>query len=164
MANLGCQQELGLGIPENNEGNNQENVNNLNQEVPNVPPIIPARPVRDMAVPLTANVATSISKPPPGACGQALAKTHEEIFDLLDRLSEGNQVYEGEMPRTITQRAAAILDVDQATAINAKLDTMQHNRIMHFKKYPSTKHRLIWYNMQLVGVEYVIVELMKRTM
>ncbi|KAH0717891.1 hypothetical protein KY285_013922 [Solanum tuberosum] len=38
------------------------------------------------------------------------------------------------MPRTTTQRAAGILDVDQATAINAKLDAMQHNIAMHFKQ------------------------------
>jgi len=31
------------------------------------------------------------------------------------------------MPRTTTQRAVGVLDIDQATAINAKLDAMQHN-------------------------------------
>ncbi|KAK4708470.1 hypothetical protein R3W88_029395 [Solanum pinnatisectum] len=38
------------------------------------------------------------------------------------------------MPRIRTQRAAGILDVDQATAINAKLDAIQHNIAMHFKQ------------------------------
>uniref|UniRef100_M0ZKE4 Uncharacterized protein n=1 Tax=Solanum tuberosum TaxID=4113 RepID=M0ZKE4_SOLTU len=61
MANLGRKGELGLGLHENNEGNNQENLNN--QEVPL---IIPARPVRDVAVPLTTNMASRIRKPPPG--------------------------------------------------------------------------------------------------
>uniref|UniRef100_M1DRW4 Uncharacterized protein n=1 Tax=Solanum tuberosum TaxID=4113 RepID=M1DRW4_SOLTU len=136
MANQGRHGELGLGLSENNKDNNQDNMNNQenlnNQEVP---PIIPARLVCDMAVPLTTSVASSIRKPPPSAAdGQALAKTYEELFDLLDRLSEGNSRYEGEMPRTTTQRAAGILDVDQATALNAKLDAMQHNITMHFKQ------------------------------
>ncbi|KAK4721362.1 hypothetical protein R3W88_011595 [Solanum pinnatisectum] len=42
--------------------------------------------------------------------------------------------YLGEMPRTTTQKAVGILDVDQATAINAKLDAMQHNMTLHFKQ------------------------------
>ncbi|XP_049414569.1 uncharacterized protein LOC125877266 [Solanum stenotomum] len=46
----------------------------------------------------------------------------------------GNQGYEGEMSRTTTQKVAGILDVDQATAINAKLDAMQHNMALHFKQ------------------------------
>ncbi|KAK4721421.1 hypothetical protein R3W88_011654 [Solanum pinnatisectum] len=66
--------------------------------------------------------------------GQALAKTCEELFNLLDKLSEGNLGYEGEMPRTTTQRAVGILDVDQSIAINAKVDAMQHNISMHFKQ------------------------------
>ncbi|KAK4731744.1 hypothetical protein R3W88_024732 [Solanum pinnatisectum] len=38
------------------------------------------------------------------------------------------------MPRTTPQRAAGILDVNQATATNAKLDAMQHNIAMHLKQ------------------------------
>ncbi|XP_015163283.1 uncharacterized protein [Solanum tuberosum] len=68
------------------------------------------------------------------AGGQALAKTFEELFDLINRLSEGNPGYEREMPRTTTQKVVGILDVDQATTINAKLDAMQHNIAMHFKQ------------------------------
>jgi len=36
------------------------------------------------------------------------------------------------MPRTTTQKAAGILDIDQATTIYAKLNAMQHN--MNFKQ------------------------------
>ncbi|KAK4737889.1 hypothetical protein R3W88_001586 [Solanum pinnatisectum] len=36
--------------------------------------------------------------------------------------------------KTTTQKAAGILDVDQATAINVKLDAMQHNMTLHFKQ------------------------------
>lgn len=68
------------------------------------------------------------------ASGQALSITSEEFFALLDKLSEGNQGYEGEMSRTPTQKAAGILHVDQATAINAKLDAMQHNITLQFKQ------------------------------
>uniref|UniRef100_A0A0V0GYU3 Putative ovule protein n=1 Tax=Solanum chacoense TaxID=4108 RepID=A0A0V0GYU3_SOLCH len=68
------------------------------------------------------------------AGGHALSRTTEEFFDLLDKLSEGNQGYEGEMSRTTTQKAAGIFDVDQATAINVKLDAMQHNMALHFKQ------------------------------
>ncbi|XP_015159080.1 uncharacterized protein [Solanum tuberosum] len=51
--------------PENvNIQGNHNNTENLNNQ--GVPPIIPARPVRDVAVPLTANLASSIRKPPPG--------------------------------------------------------------------------------------------------
>lgn len=66
MDNLWRQGELGLGFHENNEGNNQEQMNNqenLNNQ--NVSPIILARSVRDVKVPLTAIVASSIRKPPP---------------------------------------------------------------------------------------------------
>jgi len=68
------------------------------------------------------------------AGGQALAKTYEELFDLLDRLSEGNPGYERDMPRSTTQRATRILDVDQATAINAKLDAMQNNITVYIRE------------------------------
>ncbi|XP_049406133.1 uncharacterized protein LOC125869732 [Solanum stenotomum] len=296
--NEGRQGELGLGIPGNFDDDNQDNVNNLenvnNPRNPNnqgVPPIVPVRPVRDVAVPLTANLTSSIRKPPPGgrfelkqsmvqilqtngqftglphvdpqvhlrtfiditntyipigvssdyvrltlfpysllgaarhwldseppnsittwddlakkflsrffpskkttklrgeiinfvqkqgediyqawarfkqmliACphhmqtnevlahtffegldynahsllnsatsGQALSIKSEEFFALLDKLSEGNQGYEGKMSRTPTQKAAGILDVDQATAKNAKLDAMQHNITLQFKQ------------------------------
>ncbi|XP_049347870.1 uncharacterized protein LOC125812419 [Solanum verrucosum] len=248
------QGELGLGIPGNFDDDNQDNVNNPNNvnnpRNPNnqaEPHVVPARPVRDVAVPLTANLASSIRKPPPGgrfelkqnmvhilhtngqftglphedpqvhlrtfiditntyipigvssdyvkltlfpysllgaarrsldseppnsittwddlakkflsqlfpskktaklrgldynarsflnstAGGQALAITSEEFFALLDKLSEGNQGYEGEMSRNSTQKVAGILDVDQATAINAKLDAMQHNITLKFKQ------------------------------
>ena len=68
------------------------------------------------------------------AGGHALSRTSEEFFDLLDKLFEGNQGYKGKMSRTPTQKAAGILDVDQATAINAKLDAMQHNMTLQFKQ------------------------------
>ncbi|XP_049397317.1 uncharacterized protein LOC125861470 [Solanum stenotomum] len=68
------------------------------------------------------------------AGGHALSITSEEFFALPDKLSEGNQGYEGEMSRTLTQKAAGILDVDQATTINAKLDSMQYNMTLHFKQ------------------------------
>jgi len=38
------------------------------------------------------------------------------------------------MPRTTKYPAAGLLDVDQATAINAKLDAMNHNITMQFKQ------------------------------
>ncbi|KAK4731208.1 hypothetical protein R3W88_024196 [Solanum pinnatisectum] len=66
--------------------------------------------------------------------GQTLAKTCEELFDLLDKLSEGNPDYEGEITRPPASRAAGILDVDQAITINEKLDAMQHNMTMYFKQ------------------------------
>ncbi|KAH0773520.1 hypothetical protein KY290_010657 [Solanum tuberosum] len=79
MANKGRPGELGLGTLGNVDDNNQDNMNNPkyvnNQGNPNnggnvnnqgIPPIIPARPVRDVAIPLTANLASSIRKPPPG--------------------------------------------------------------------------------------------------
>ncbi|XP_049394593.1 uncharacterized protein LOC125858851 [Solanum stenotomum] len=68
------------------------------------------------------------------AGGQALAITSEEFFALLDKLSKGNQGYEGEMARIPTQKVVGILDVDQATAINAKLDAMQHNITLQLKQ------------------------------
>jgi len=71
--NQGRLGELGLGVRGNNEDNYQDNVNNSenvnNQENLNnqgVPFVVPARPVRDVAVPLTANVASSTRKPPLG--------------------------------------------------------------------------------------------------
>ncbi|KAK4740166.1 hypothetical protein R3W88_003863 [Solanum pinnatisectum] len=71
--NQGRPGELGLGVRGNNDDNNQDNVNKpenvINQGNPNnqeIPPIVPARPVCDVAIPLTANVASSIRKPPPG--------------------------------------------------------------------------------------------------
>ena len=65
--NQGRQGELGLGIPGNFDYDNQENVNNpRNPNNQGGPPVVPARPVRDVAIPLTANLASSIRKPPPG--------------------------------------------------------------------------------------------------
>ena len=65
--------ELGLGIPKNIDDENQENLNNPenvnNQRNPNnqeAPHVVPARPACVVAVPLTANLASSIRKPPPG--------------------------------------------------------------------------------------------------
>ncbi|XP_049394672.1 uncharacterized protein LOC125858958 [Solanum stenotomum] len=105
------QGELGLGISGNFDDDNQNNVNNPenvnNPRNPNNeggPPVVPARPVRDVAVPLTANLASR------------------------------NQGYEGEMSRNSTQKVAEILDVHQATDINAKLDAMQHNITLQFKQ------------------------------
>ncbi|XP_015168673.1 uncharacterized protein [Solanum tuberosum] len=66
--------------------------------------------------------------------GQALSITSEEFFALLDKLSGRNQGYEGEMSKNPTQKAVGILDVDQATAINAKLDAMQHNITLQIKQ------------------------------
>jgi len=64
---------LGLCILENINDENQDNLNNLenvnNQRDLNnqgAPPVVPARPVRDVEVPFTANLASSIRKPPPG--------------------------------------------------------------------------------------------------
>jgi len=93
--------------------------------------------------------------------GQAQSITSEEFFDLLDKLSEGNQGYEGEMSRTPTQKAAGILDVDQATAINAKLDAMQHNMTLHFKQMALNQAPINVVQRQQIGVRYVVVELMK---
>ncbi|KAH0635881.1 hypothetical protein KY289_035796 [Solanum tuberosum] len=71
--NQGRLGELRLGDRGNNDDNNQDNVNNPenvnNQKNLNnqgVPPVVSARPVRDVAIPLTANVASSIRKPPLG--------------------------------------------------------------------------------------------------
>lgn len=55
---------------------------------------------------------------------QAQAKPSEELLNLINRRYKGNPIYKGKLPRTTTQKAAGILYVDQATAINAKLDTM----------------------------------------
>ncbi|WMV09361.1 hypothetical protein MTR67_002746 [Solanum verrucosum] len=65
--NRGLQEELGSGLRGDNEENNQDSVNNQeNYNKQEVPPVVPTRPIRDVAVPLTANVASSIIKPPPG--------------------------------------------------------------------------------------------------
>lgn len=71
--------KLGLGYPSNNGYDKHEppeDVNNLrvpnnpkyfgNQEIPPYVPILPTQQVQDLAVPLTANLASSIRKPPPG--------------------------------------------------------------------------------------------------
>lgn len=60
------------------------------------------------------------------ACGQALSITSETFFDLLDKLSEGNQGYKVDTSRTTTQKAIGISGVYQATTLNAKIDAMQH--------------------------------------
>ena len=65
--------------------------------------------------------------------GQTLSIISEAFFDLLDKLSEGNQGYEGDTSRTTTQRAVGILDVDQATALKAKIHVMQHSMTAQFK-------------------------------
>uniref|UniRef100_M1DG69 Putative plant transposon protein domain-containing protein n=1 Tax=Solanum tuberosum TaxID=4113 RepID=M1DG69_SOLTU len=65
--NQGRQGELGLGILGNFDDDNQDNVNNpRNPNNQGVPPVVPAKLVRDVAVPLTANLASSIRKPPLG--------------------------------------------------------------------------------------------------
>lgn len=66
--------------------------------------------------------------------GQALSIISEAFFELLDKLSEGNQGYGGDTSRTTTQKVAGILDVYQATTLNAKLDAMQHTMIVKFKQ------------------------------
>ncbi|KAK4717940.1 hypothetical protein R3W88_016278 [Solanum pinnatisectum] len=70
------QGELGLAISGHVDENNQDNLNNSknvnnrgnqnNQGAPHVVPVIPARPVHAVAVPLIANLESSIRKPPPG--------------------------------------------------------------------------------------------------
>ncbi|XP_049359553.1 uncharacterized protein LOC125824249 [Solanum verrucosum] len=88
MANQGRHGELGLGLQEDNEKNNQDNVNNrenLNNQ--GAPPVVPARPVRDVAVPLIANVASSIRKPPPGGIPK-YAKYVKKIVANKKRLTE----------------------------------------------------------------------------
>ena len=60
--------------------------------------------------------------------GHDLSITSEALFNLLDKLLEGNQGYERDTSRTTTQKTAGILDIDQATTLNAKIDTMQHSR------------------------------------
>ena len=64
---------MGLGISGNFDDDNQDNLNNPenvnNPRNPNnqgVPHVVSARPVRDVTVPLIANLASSIRKPPPG--------------------------------------------------------------------------------------------------
>ena len=61
-------------------------------------------------------------------------RTSEAFFDLLDKLSEGNQRYEGDTSRTTNQNATGILDVDQATTLNAKIDAMQNSMTIQFKQ------------------------------
>ena len=63
---------------------------------------------------------------------QALSITSETFFDLLDKLLEENQMCDGDSSRTITQKFAGILDVDQAIALNAKIDVMQHSMVVQF--------------------------------
>lgn len=64
--------------------------------------------------------------------GQALSITREEFLNLLDKLSEENQGYEGDISRNTTQQTAWILDVEQAIALNAKIDAMQDNMTLKF--------------------------------
>uniref|UniRef100_M1DCR7 Uncharacterized protein n=1 Tax=Solanum tuberosum TaxID=4113 RepID=M1DCR7_SOLTU len=87
--NQGRQGELGLGLPGDIDDDNEDNLNNPknvnNQRNPNnqgVPPVTPARPVRDVAVPLPANLASSIRKPPPEG-GRSV--TDKEMETLADR-------------------------------------------------------------------------------
>ena len=53
---------------------------------------------------------------------------------MLDKLSDWNQGYEGDTSRTTTQRAVGILDVDQATTLNVKINIMQHSMTAQFKQ------------------------------
>lgn len=69
-----------------------------------------------------------------GAGGQTLSLTSETLFPLLYKLSKGNQVYEGDICRTKTQKAIGILDVYQATTLNAKIDAMQHSMTLICKQ------------------------------
>lgn len=39
------------------------------------------------------------------------------------------------MSRAKTQKVAGMLDVDQVTAINAKIDAMRHNLTLQFKQF-----------------------------
>lgn len=43
--------------------------------------------------------------------GHDLAQTCEKLFDLLDRLSIGNPIYKGEIPRSLTQKDVGILNI-----------------------------------------------------
>ncbi|XP_004245361.1 uncharacterized protein [Solanum lycopersicum] len=68
------------------------------------------------------------------AGGQAMSITSEVFFDLLDKLSKGNEGYEGDTSRTTTQRDAGILYIDQTTNLNAKIDAKQHTMTAQFKQ------------------------------
>ena len=67
------------------------------------------------------------------------ARASEPFFNLLDKLSEGNQGYERDISWITTQKVVDILDVDQATTLNSKIGSMQHTMTLHFKPLASNQ-------------------------
>ncbi|XP_055824226.1 uncharacterized protein LOC129892666 [Solanum dulcamara] len=66
------------------------------------------------------------------AGGQALDKTYDELYTLLNRISQGNPEWNGGNARSVTQKQAGMLEVDAVTALTAQIAAMQNMMTTHF--------------------------------
>ncbi|XP_055803721.1 uncharacterized protein LOC129872830 [Solanum dulcamara] len=55
------------------------------------------------------------------AGGQALEKTYDELYTLLNRISQGNSEWNGGSARSVTQKQVGMLEVDAVTALTTQI-------------------------------------------
>ena len=66
------------------------------------------------------------------AGGQALEKTYDELYVLLNHISQGNPDWHGDNSRNSTKKVAGKLDVDAVTTLSAQISAMQNMMNNHF--------------------------------
>lgn len=65
---------------------------------------------------------------------QAIEKTYVELFALLNKISEGNLKWTGDISRTAVEKTFGVLEVDHITALLAQLVSMHNIMNTHFSK------------------------------
>jgi len=64
--------------------------------------------------------------------GQALEKTHAELFTMLNRISQGNPEWNRGGAKPVIQKTAGMLEVDVVTTLTTQIDAMQNMMNTHF--------------------------------
>ncbi|XP_049381161.1 uncharacterized protein LOC125845656 [Solanum stenotomum] len=83
------------------------------------PAVMAEMKVRDVAIPQTSNVTSSIQKPAPGG-----------IFELKKNM--GNPKWNGVGAKPVVQKTAGVLEIDAVTALSAQIASIQNMMTTHF--------------------------------
>ena len=63
------------------------------------------------------------------ASGQDLEKTYEELYTLLNQISQGNPEWHADS-RSAPKKVVGVLEVEQFTTLQAQIAAMQNHMIM----------------------------------
>ncbi|XP_055830789.1 uncharacterized protein LOC129899801 [Solanum dulcamara] len=66
------------------------------------------------------------------AGGQALEKTYDDLYTLLNRISQGNLKWNRGNARLVVQKQAGMLEIDAVTTLTTEFASMQNMMTTHF--------------------------------